>query len=263
MGSFQCTHLNLKTAVQWLFLSIPPLRDWCWCHSCCHFDPRGRAVLWWLCAAPEVHETSRDRSWASGRGCSGCPCGIASSQTPAVEWNVSMSALGTCEISKADKESASNCQPSSQALSLCDCSGWSPGGRRSAVRTDWTRAGLSLIWPTGCEVLWKSSLKSYPNYQTTRKKKITGRFSLIAHRWGAGWSLCVCRMDAPAPTWCRLLRRFGHWGLHPPSEREWGSPGLQVHVDNQFSSCTGSFWTFGLFLLFCLLSNIQTSKKYI
>lgn len=27
MGSFQCMHLNLKTAVQWLFLSIPPLRD--------------------------------------------------------------------------------------------------------------------------------------------------------------------------------------------------------------------------------------------
>lgn len=27
MGSFQCMHLNLKTAVQWLFLSIPPLRN--------------------------------------------------------------------------------------------------------------------------------------------------------------------------------------------------------------------------------------------
>lgn len=63
--------------------SFSPLHCGSWCHSCYRCDPPETAALWWLYEALKVRTPSWGRSSASARGCSECPCGVASSQTPA------------------------------------------------------------------------------------------------------------------------------------------------------------------------------------
>lgn len=118
-------------------------------------------------------------------------------------------------------------KPSSLVLNLCGCSEWNHDGKRSAVHNGWTKACLSLRWPMGCEALWRC-LRVDISLNTKHILRERSRICDISHHWGAEWSLCVCRMDAPEPAWCKWQMHFGHWDLHLPSKREWGSPVLQI-----------------------------------
>lgn len=124
-------------------------------------------------------------------------------------------------------------QPSSLVLNLFGCSEWNHGGSWSAVHTDWMRFCLSLRWPVGCEVLW-NNLSYYNKNQHKEPVQTFQEHFFPAYHWGAEWSLCVCHTDAPVPKWCRWQRHFEHWGLHLPSEHEWGFPILQIN-----SGCNG------------------------
>lgn len=62
---------------------VSPSHSGSWCRSCFRCNPPETAALGWLCEGLKVRTAGWDRSSASGRGCSECPCGVASSQTPA------------------------------------------------------------------------------------------------------------------------------------------------------------------------------------
>lgn len=64
-------------------LRVSPSHSGSWCRSCFRCDPPETVALWWLCEVLQVRSAGWDRSSASGRGCSECLCGVASSQTPA------------------------------------------------------------------------------------------------------------------------------------------------------------------------------------
>lgn len=130
-----------------------PLHFGSWCRSCSRCDPPETAALWWLCEALKVRTAGWGRSSASARGCSECPCAVASSQTPAAggqqEHKRNQTGLLVCLRYQVRER-----QPSFRAQNLFERSGWNLCERRSALHTGQMRTCLSLIWPMGCELLW-------------------------------------------------------------------------------------------------------------
>lgn len=210
-------------------LCVLPLRCGSCCHSCFRCDPPETAALWWLCEVLQVRSAGWDRSSASGRGCSECLCGVASSQTPTTgdrqeQWCVQTEGEGGL-FETPGEGNASEHQPSYWAPNLFECSGWNPYGRRSVLHTGRRKTCLSLRWPAGCELLWIIKQNQRKEVRRNKRWKSSQRLTAemqndfnvsviwmllsqgdVGGRGALGAGVCICpqSVGGTLQTWSQL-----------------------------------------------------------